>query len=424
MKKPDLKSQFWRYYLPLFLAFSVAVLAFQYNREKKYKADLLDTKLGDSNAMIFKYLDKVNGSLDKMDSVILESPYSDDRITIIDLNGKVVYDNIVKDVSTMENHLNRREISDATKNGSGSDIRTSKTNKHPYYYHADRFGNCYIRTSVPYSMNITAILSPDNLFLYFWLIATFLILSILFYLSNRFTIKLQREQIEHDANIRRQLTQQVAHELKTPLSSIIGYMETLHNNPDISEERKNFFIDRSYSQAVRLNELLKDILVLNQLNEVPQSIKREPVLLNKIINNVIEDVDLKLKEKGMTVNTSLGGDIWLKANGMLLYSLFRNLIDNAIAYAGENTRIDILLAGENNQQYMFSFSDNGVGVNEDNLPFLFDRFYRIDDGRSRKTGGTGLGLAIVKNAVEFHNGKITVHNKQGGGLEFRFGLHK
>lgn len=424
MKKNDLKTQFWKYYVPLFLIFSVAILAFQYNREIKYKADLLDTKLGDSNAMIFKYLDKVGGSLDKLDSVVIESPYSGNRITIIDLSGKVVYDNAVKDVSKMENHLNRKEIALAQKHGAGSDIRTSKTNNHTYYYHADRFGNCYIRTSAPYSMDVSAILSPDNLFLYFWLIATFLILSVLFYFSNRFTIKLQREQIEHDANIRRQLTQQVAHELKTPLSSIIGYMETLHNNPDISEERKNFFIDRSYSQAVRLNELLKDILVLNQLNEVPQSIKKEPVLLNKIIDNVMDDVELKLKEKKMSVDVSLGGDIWLKANGMLLYSLFRNLTDNAIAYAGEGTLISIHLSGENNQEYLFSFSDNGVGVNEESLAFLFDRFYRIDDGRSRKTGGTGLGLAIVKNAVEFHKGKITVQNKPGGGLEFKFGLHK
>lgn len=424
MKKNDFKSQFWKYYLPLFLIFSITVLAFQYNREKKYKADLLDTKLGDSNVMIFKYLENADGSLEKLNSQIKVSPYADYRVTIIDLNGKVVFDNAVADISKMENHLNRKEVNDAMKSGTGSDIRKSKTNHQTYYYHADRFGNCYVRTSVPYNMNINTLLSPDNLFLYFWFIITFAGLTVLFYFSNRFTIKMQREQIEHDANIRRQLTQQVAHELKTPLSSIIGYMETLHNNPDIDEDRKKFFIDRSHSQAVRLNDLLKDILVLNQLNEVPQSIKKEPILVNKIIDNVMEDVDLKLKEKNMTVDISLGGDIWLKANSMLLYSLFRNLTDNAIAYAGENSRINIQLTGENTQEYLFSFSDNGVGVNEESIPFLFDRFYRVDDGRSRKTGGTGLGLAIVKNAVEFHQGKISAHNKQGGGLEFKFGLHK
>lgn len=424
MNKSILKSQFWKYYLPLILVFSVTVLAFQYNRERKYKADLLDTKLGDSNAMIFNYLENTEGSLEKMDSVIRMSPYSDYRVTIIDLNGKVVFDNIVNDITKMENHLTRNEVKEALRNGVGSDIRTSQTNNQTYYYHAERFGNCYVRTSVPYNMNISSLLSPDNLFLYFWLLATFIVLSVLFYFTNRFTIRLQREQIEHDANVRRQLTQQIAHELKTPLSSIIGYMETLHNNPEIDDERKKFFIDRSHSQAVRLNELLKDILVLNQLNEAPQSIKKEPILLNSVVDNVVNDVDLKLKEKNMTVNISLGGDIWLKANSMLIYSVFRNLLDNAIAYAGENTHIEILKTGEDNHSIQFSFSDNGVGVSDKYLPFLFDRFYRIDDGRSRKTGGTGLGLAIVKNAIEFHQGKIAVNLRNNGGLEFNFSVHK
>jgi signal transduction histidine kinase len=359
-----------------------------------------------------------------MDSVIRMSPYSDYRVTIIDLNGKVVFDNIVNDITKMENHLTRNEVKEALRNGVGSDIRTSQTNNQTYYYHAERFGNCYVRTSVPYNMNITSLLSPDNLFLYFWLLATFIVLSVLFYFTNRFTIRLQREQIEHDANVRRQLTQQIAHELKTPLSSIIGYMETLHNNPEIDDERKKFFIDRSHSQAVRLNDLLKDILVLNQLNEAPQSIKKEPILLNSVVDNVVNDVDLKLKEKNMTVNISLGGDIWLKANSMLIYSVFRNLLDNAIAYAGENTHIEILKTGEDNHSIQFSFSDNGVGVSDKYLPFLFDRFYRIDDGRSRKTGGTGLGLAIVKNAIEFHQGKIAVNLRNNGGLEFNFSVHK
>jgi signal transduction histidine kinase len=201
-------------------------------------------------------------------------------------------------------------------------------------------------------------------------------------------------------------------------------METLHNNPEIDDERKKFFIDRSHSQAVRLNDLLKDILVLNQLNEAPQSIKKEPILLNSVVDNVVNDVDLKLKEKNMTVNISLGGDIWLKANSMLIYSVFRNLLDNAIAYAGENTHIEILKTGEDNHSIQFSFSDNGVGVSDKYLPFLFDRFYRIDDGRSRKTGGTGLGLAIVKNAIEFHQGKIAVNLRNNGGLEFNFSVHK
>jgi two-component system OmpR family sensor kinase/two-component system phosphate regulon sensor histidine kinase PhoR len=253
---------------------------------------------------------------------------------------------------------------------------------------------------------------------------TFIIAAVLFYVSNKFSVKMNREQIEHDATVRRRLTHQVAHELKTPLSSIIGYMETLHDNPDIAPERQRFFIERSHAQAERLNSLLQDILMLNQMNEAPQSVQMEPVLLNKVVETVLDDVELKLKEKNIEVYTSFGGDIWLKANSILLYSIFRNLIDNAVAYAGENIKINLVLTKEDAKCYYFSFSDTGVGVAPEHMTFLFDRFYRVDKGRSRKTGGTGLGLSIVKNAVELHRGTISVKNRNEGGLEFEFSLHK
>ena len=417
------KTQFFRYYLPIFLFFSLSVLAFQYNREKRYKADMLDTELGDSNKAIFSFLQSENGSLTRLDSLIRNSIYSDERITVIDLTGKVVYDNEYRDINKMENHLTRKEVAEASRKGSGSDIRISHTNHKQYYYHATRFGNCYVRSSLPYNLTVS-LLSPDNLFLYFWLLVTFIVVAALFYFSNRFAIQMQRDQLDHDASVRRKLTQQVAHELKTPISSIIGYMETLHNNPDISDERRQFFINRSYSQAVRLNQLLQDILVLNQINEAPNTIKMEPVHLNSVIENVLRDVEFNIQEKKITVDTSFGGEIWLKGNQMLVYSIFRNLIDNTIAYAGEDVRINITLTGEDARLYYFSYSDNGKGVEAEHLPHLFDRFYRVDSGRSRKTGGSGLGLSIVKNAVEIHRGTISVQNKHTGGLEFIFSLHK
>ncbi|MHB9055842.1 MAG: sensor histidine kinase [Paludibacteraceae bacterium] len=424
MKLMNSKNLFIRYYLPIFLIFSISVLAFQYEREKRYKSDLLDAKLENTNAAVFYLLEHTRGSLNQLDSLIQNSVFKDERITIIDLSGKVVYDDVVKDISKMENHLSRSEVIRAIAKGSGSDIRTSKTNHNRYYYHATRFGNCYVRSSLPYNMTISSLLSPDNLFLYFWLILTFIVVAILLYFSNHFTVQMQREQLEQNAQVRRELTQQVAHELKTPLSSIIGYMETLYNNPDITPERRDFFINRSHSQAVRLNQLLQDVLELNQMNEAPQTIEKEAVCINKIVENMIEDLDIKLHDKNIIVDTSFGGDVWLRGNQMLIYSIFRNLMDNTISYAGKNVKINIALTGEDAKNYFFSFSDNGSGVSTEHLPFLFDRFYRVDKGRSRKTGGTGLGLSIVKNAVETHFGTISVHNKPSGGLEFIFSLHK
>lgn len=424
MNKLNRRFGFWQYYLPVFILFSISVLIFQYNREKRYKEELFENKLSDYNSMVFNFLENSGSDLTVVDSIISKSPYSDIRFTIIDLNGQVVYDNVIEDISKMENHLNRNEIIQAKKFGKGSDVRISQTNNTRYFYFTNRFDNCYIRSSIVYDMNFKSILSPDNLFFYFWLLMTFLLVSILFYSSNRFAIKIQREQIEHDSKTRRQLSQQVAHELKTPLSSIIGYMETLHNNQNISEERKRFFIDRSHSQAIRLNELLQDILLLNQLNEAPKTVRKEPVLLNKVIANVVEDVSLTLEAKNIQVNISLGDDIWLKANHQLIYSIFRNLIDNVIEYSGENIQVQILLLKEDAKYFHFQFSDNGVGVNQESIPYLFDRFYRVDKGRSRKTGGTGLGLAIVKNAIEFHNGSISVKNNENGGLMYIFTLQK
>lgn len=108
----------------------------------------------------------------------------------------------------------------------------------------------------------------------------------------------------------------------------------------------------------------------------------------------------------------------------MIYSIFRNLMDNAIAYAGTNIQITVNCFREDESLYYFSFSDTGVGVGSEHMQRLFERFYRIDKGRSRKLGGTGLGLAIVKNAVLIHGGNISAKSNQGGGLEFIFTLAK
>lgn len=121
----------------------------------------------------------------------------------------------------------------------------------------------------------------------------------------------------------------------------------------------------------------------------------------------------------MTFHNQLPGELIVKGNRSLLYSVFRNLTDNAIAYAGEGTEITV--AARRHQDYWtFTFSDNGVGVPEEHLARLFERFYRVDKGRSRKLGGTGLGLAIVKNAILLHKGMIRVKNNPTGGLCFTF----
>ena len=229
---------------------------------------------------------------------------------------------------------------------------------------------------------------------------------------------------EHENELKRQLTQNISHELKTPVSSILGYMESIIENPDLSMERQKFFIERSYQQAHRLSALLQDITTLNKIEESGSLFTKESCDVNQVIRDVLNDVHLQLEQLEFVVNLKLKNETNVVGNRSLLYSIFRNLADNAMAYGGKQLTIEINCYREDDDYYYFSFADNGVGIPEEHLGRIFERFYRVDKGRSRKAGGTGLGLAIVKNAVNFHKGSISAKAGESGGVTFLFSLRK
>ncbi len=229
---------------------------------------------------------------------------------------------------------------------------------------------------------------------------------------------------EERVRLKRQLTQNIAHELKTPVSSIQGYLETIVSNRNVPHEKMYAFLERCYAQSNRLSRLLRDISVLTRMDEAADMMEMEQVDIGMLVGNIVGEVSLELEEKRITVTNSLPPGILIRGNHSLLYSIFRNLMDNAIAYAGTDIRIHINCFRQDGQFYYFSFADTGTGVPPEHLNRLFERFYRVDKGRSRKLGGTGLGLAIVKNAVIIHGGTISAKNNQGGGLEFVFTLGK
>ncbi len=233
-----------------------------------------------------------------------------------------------------------------------------------------------------------------------------------------------RDSEEDKARLKRQLTQNVAHELKTPVSSIQGYLETIVSDPDIDNETKDMFIQRCYAQSRRLSSLLSDISTLNKLDDAPQGYAFEGVDIPELLQSIRRDVSMQMETNHVTFRALVEPDVVVDGNPSLLYSIFRNLTDNSIAYGGEGVTITVQVLSEDKDFYTFSFSDNGPGVAPEHIPHLFERFYRIDKGRSRKMGGTGLGLAIVKNSVLLHRGSISVRLGAAGGLEFIFTLPK
>jgi len=231
-------------------------------------------------------------------------------------------------------------------------------------------------------------------------------------------------QFEEENRLKRQLTQNIAHELKTPVSSIQGYMETIIANPELPAEKLQNFVKRSYLQSKRLSELLRDISTLTRIDEAPKMIEKEDVKISHLVEQIAGELEAEMQHKNMKLTTDIDPDVTVHGNQSLLYSIFRNLMDNSLAYAGENTEMVLTCFRNETGSCFFNFYDTGAGVAEEHLNRIFERFYRVDIGRTRKLGGTGLGLAIVKNAVILHGGTISAKNRPEGGLEFVFSLIK
>ncbi|WP_308242185.1 ATP-binding protein [uncultured Prevotella sp.] len=461
--------------LSVFLVFAVSFIVFQQKREKQFKVDTLNLKLQDYNSHMEEYLrlfpDRSEQALDRY----VQSHYIPHlRVTLINLSGKVMYDSELKDYSHVANHASRPEIVSALHNGAGSTVeRNSKTLKGDFFYSATCFpkDSLIIRSALPYTSDLSKSLKADQHYIWF-AVATMLLLTIILYrFTRRLGDNIQRlrtfaSRADHGESLdtedlvgfpsdelgeiaeriikiykrlqttrqeqdilKRQLTQNIAHELKTPVASIQGYLETILDNPNINDSMREQFLKRCYAQSQRLTSLLQDISTLNRMDDAPDMIGTEDVNISEIVANIQKETALQLQQKQMSFVNKLPNDVMVKGSPSLIYSVFRNLTDNAIAYAGTGTTITLTAQPIENideeiksPKWQFTFSDNGVGVPVEHLPRLFERFYRVDKGRSRKMGGTGLGLAIVKNAVLLHGGTIRVVNNFNGGLRFDFTL--
>ena len=458
----------------VFLLFAVCFSTYQYRREKEYKTDILHSRL-----QMYSYEMVQTLGEDSLCSPQLFRDYvarhsvEGLRVSVIDRTGRVILDSRNADVDSLGNHLLRREIQQALREGSGYDIkRLSQSTRETYFYSATRFGDIIVRVAVPYSAELTRSLQADNSYIWFAAALT-LLLGIVLFLSTRrisrhigylreFAVRAERgEELDGDlerrlpddelgdishtiitlywklrhseedkVRIKRQLTQNAAHELKTPAASIHGFLESILDHPDMPEQQKRHFLERCYAQSERMNKLLLNMSALTRLDGMDEirSQRRQDfcqVNVRRVIKSALDDTALQLRERGIVSSLDVAERVEVWGDQSLLYSIFRNLIDNVIASAKGATRLDIScreVEAEGRHFYEFTVSDNGCGVAPQHLPHLFERFYRIDEGRSRKHGGTGLGLAIVKNAVTVHGGQVAAHLTPSGGLTVRFTL--
>ncbi len=557
-------------FLAIFTLFAILVIFIQYSRERSYKQDSLESNLIAYSDIIYNYLSIQTDDSSKYDRLKNILP-EELRITVINNNGEVIFDNNKQGIAITDNHSDRPEVMTANVNGVGRTIRKSDSTGREYFYLAKKFDNYFVRVALPYDLNIRTLLKGDNLYIYF-IIALFIIVAFsllmisdklgrsisalrdfAFSLSNgninrnfifpegelgeigqklvenyrslesgREELRIEKDKLikhftystagiaffssqkkaiynnslfmsnlnmitdEHTLNtedifsineyakslefissnqlgvfedvitknglffnlrtivfddgsieiilnnttneeknrrLKQEMTSNIAHELRTPVSSISGYLETMLEC-ELEPQKSRQFIERTYSQVQRLAGLIRDISIITKIEEKQTEVEQEKINVRNISNDVIEELSEEITKRGVTIENNLPTSALVKGNSNLLYAIFRNLIDNSLNYAGDGITIKINLFMEDSNFFYFSLSDNGKGVSEKHLPRIFDRFYRVSEGRTRKDGGTGLGLAIVKNSVLFHGGTVSAKKSAEGGVEVIFTIAK
>lgn len=215
---------------------------------------------------------------------------------------------------------------------------------------------------------------------------------------------------------RREFSANVSHELKTPLTTINGYAELIESGMVKQDDIPNF-AGKIREDALRLINLIEDILKISQLDEVSEKESFQEVQMNELVNEVVEKLKYKAEKSKVQLNTDIQSSATVLGNEHLLYDLIYNITENGIKYNKENGIVDIQICTENDK-VKIEIKDSGIGIPKEHLDRIFERFYRVDSSRSKKTGGTGLGLSIVKHIVNYHDGIISVESEEGVGTTF------
>ena len=408
----------------LFTVTAIGTVLFEQSSARRYKTEALEERLDAHAGRFVSYLQIHD--IAEIDTLLRIMP-TDLRLTLITPAGNVMYDNKLG-VDSMGNHADRPEIREAIAKGHGHFIRTSDSDGKQYFYYAKNDDKgMIVRVALPYNIEVRSFLRPNNAFLYFVVVILVVGLILVYYIGRYFG-NFAEQLREHEAKARtnrlkKEMTGNIAHELRTPVTSIRGFLEIVLTG-DPGPEKSREFLERAYAQTRTLSELISDMSLLARIDERQRDFQFSTVDVAALLEKVKLDSSESLAAKNITFATSIPAGLMLRANESLLYSVFRNLTDNVISHAGEGVAITVSATVEC-RMARFVFADNGRGVaDEKHLERIFERFYRVERGRTRDTGGSGLGLSIVKNTIALHGGQISVRNARPHGLEFIFTLPK
>lgn len=386
------------------------------------------------------FLGKVNGS-------------NNSRITYVDSDGTVLYDSVA-DKNSMDNHADREEIAEAMKNGSGESTRYSETLYQKTLNYALRLKDgTVLRVSSDKYTVFTLI--GNMLYHVFFILVLAVILSVLLaarvsggvtkpinnidlaspderdvYQELRPLVKrinAQNRQIQQQLNelksehekqnkMRKEFTANVSHELKTPLTSISGYAEIIRAG-FVKPEDISRFAGKIYDETQRLITLVGDIINLSRLDEKEIEISKSEIDLYEISEGVIEHLHPAAEKRGITF-TLCGTHRKINGVPQIIEEIIYNLCDNAIKYNKENGKVSVTVDGDKDITEL-TVSDTGIGIPDDEIDRVFERFYRVDKSHSKEIGGTGLGLSIVKHGVSYHGAEISIKSKLGEGTTIK-----
>ena len=384
------------------------------------------------------------------------------RITVVDSQGRILGDS-EKEPSLMENHSDRLEIIEAIENGFGQSTHFSDTLNYNMKYVAVRVGRDdrilgVVRFALPLSQVQLEIRIIYRVVLFGAFAAVVIALIVAYFVSRSITFPIRQmirtarqiakgdfgrrvrikskgelgelaeslntmadelqqkmENLKRLDRVRTDFIANVSHELKTPLTLIKGYIETLEDRAMDDKEAATKFISIIKEHSDRLGYTIDDLLSLSELELSRDCVNRTELDLKEVVDEISLGFGHALAEKNQNLTVSTQGDDFsIQADRNKIEQVFANLIDNAIKYTKESGRIEISLC-EQGQTVCVIVRDNGIGIPKEHRDRVFERFYRVDKARSRELGGTGLGLSIVKHIVLAHNGKITIESEPNKG---------